>query len=440
MFVSAIIAAGGRGQRFGGPLPKQLLSIDGRSVLERSIDLFLTHPEIDELVVALPEELVAEPPPYLRAAQKPVRIVVGGARRQDSVLNAFRAVSPEAGFIVIHDAARPLTTAGLISRTIAAAVESGAALAAMPARDTVKRATTQSPPFVDETIPREVVYLAQTPQVFARHVLRDALALGEQGAVATDEAALAERAGYPVRLVEGESTNIKITTPDDLPIMDAIARMVADDAAAGRQGPAGQASQHDREGQQGQARNEGREGQEGQEGREREHQEHQEGLVAESVTRVGTGYDLHRLVEGRPLILGGVKVPFERGPLGHSDGDVVCHAVTDAVLGAAAMADIGRHFPDTDPQWKDANSIELLRQAVALVRASGYDVVNVDVTVILERPTIKTYVDAMRQTVAAAMSIHTSQVSIKGKTNEGVDAVGRGEAIAAHATALLVRA
>ena len=397
MFVSAIIAAGGRGQRFGGPLPKQLLSIDGRSVLERSVALFLTHPEIDEVVVALPEELVAEPPPYLRAAQKPVRIVVGGARRQDSVLNAFQAVAPEAEFIVIHDAARPLATPGLISRTIAAAVESGAALAAMPARDTVKRATTQSPPFVGETIPREGVYLAQTPQVFARHVLRDALALGEQGADATDEAALAERAGYPVRLVEGEPTNIKITTPEDLPVMAAIARN-----AAGREGRDGQAGQ--------------------------------------TVTRVGTGYDLHRLVEGRPLILGGVTVPFERGPLGHSDGDVVCHAVTDAVLGAAALGDIGRHFPDTDPQWKDAVSVELLRQAVALVRASGYDVVNVDVTVILERPKIKSYVDEMRHTVAAALGIDVSQMSIKGKTNEGVDAVGRGEAIAAHAIALLVRA
>ncbi|MEQ1907553.1 MAG: 2-C-methyl-D-erythritol 4-phosphate cytidylyltransferase [Vicinamibacterales bacterium] len=402
MFVSAIIAAGGRGLRFGAPLPKQLLTIDGRSVLERSVALFLAHPEIDEVVVALPAELVAEPPAYLRDPRKPIRLVAGGARRQDSVLNAFRAVANESEFIVIHDAARPLATAGLISRTIAAAIESGAALAAMPARDTVKRATTQTPPFVDETIPRDVVYLAQTPQVFARTVLRDALALGEQGADATDEATLAERAGYAVRLVEGEATNVKITTPEDLPVMDAIARAAADDARTGLARQAGEAGQ--------------------------------------TVTRVGTGYDLHRLVEGRPLILGGVTVPFERGPLGHSDGDVVCHAATDAVLGAAALGDIGRHFPDTDPQWKDANSVELLRRAVALVRASGYDVVNVDVTVILERPKIKSYVDEMREAIAAAMGIGVAQVSIKGKTNEGVDAVGRGEAIAAHATALLVRA
>ena len=422
MFVSAIIAAGGRGQRFGGPVPKQLLSIDGRSVLERSIELFLTHPEIDEVVVALPEELVADPPAYLRGPRKPIRVVAGGARRQDSVLNAFRAVATESEFIVIHDAARPLATAGLISRTIAAAVESGAALAAMPARDTVKRATTQSPPFVGETIPREVVYLAQTPQVFARKVLQDALALGEQGADATDEATLAERAGHAVRLVEGEATNIKITTPDDLPVMDAIARAAADTATTGRQGQAGHA---------GRVGQDGLESREGLEGRDRQ--------AGQTVMRIGTGYDLHRLVEGRPLIIGGVMVPFERGPLGHSDGDVVCHAVTDAVLGAAALGDIGRHFPDTDPQWKDANSVELLRQAVALVRASGFDVLNVDVTVILERPKIKTYVDTMRETIGAAMGMGVAQVSIKGKTNEGVDSVGRGEAIAAHAIALLVR-
>jgi len=289
---------------------------------------------------------------------------------------------------VIHDAARPFASPALISRTIAAAAESGAALAAMPARDTVKRATGQLTPFVSETIPRESVYLAQTPQVFTRRILREALALGESGPEATDEAALAERAGHPVRLVEGESTNIKITTPDDLAAMQAI---------AGQQRPA-------------------------------------------RTGRAGTGYDLHRLVPGRPLVLGGVTIPSEVGALGHSDADVVCHAVTDAILGAIALGDIGRHFPDNDPRWKDASSIDLLRRAVALVHGEGYQVGNVDVTVILERPKIRDYVDVMRQVVANALEIGVDRVSIKGKTNEGVDAVGRGEAIAAHAIALLRRA
>jgi 2-C-methyl-D-erythritol 4-phosphate cytidylyltransferase/2-C-methyl-D-erythritol 2,4-cyclodiphosphate synthase len=298
-------------------------------------------------------------------------------------------VSDRAELVVIHDAARPFATPELIARTIAAAAESGAALAAMPARDTVKRSNGEPTPLVRETIPRESIYLAQTPQAFSCRVLRDALALGEAGPDATDEAALAERAGHPVRLVEGEATNIKITTPEDVPMMDAIARQQQPPARTGR---------------------------------------------------AGTGYDLHRLVPGRPLVLGGITIPFELGAIGHSDADVVCHAITDAVLGALALGDIGMHFPDTDPKWKDASSLDLLAHAVSLVKGMGYQVGNVDVTIVLERPKIRGYVDAMRRAIANAVGVAAEQVSIKGKTNEGVDAVGRGEAIAAHAVALLRRA
>lgn len=390
MFVSAIIAAGGRGQRLGAGIPKQLLTVNGQSLLQRSVSLFVTHPEIDEVVVALPPDLAAEPPPYLRASPKPLRIVAGGPRRQDSVANAFAAVAEQADVVVIHDAARPFATPALISRTIAAAAESGAALAAMRARDTVKRAGAEATAVVAETIPRESIYLAQTPQAFTRRVLRDALALSGADVDATDEASLAERAGHPVRLIEGEQSNIKITTQEDLAVAEALAKPQA--PAPARTG------------------------------------------------RAGTGYDLHRLVAGRPLVLGGVTIPFERGPLGHSDGDVVCHSVTDAILGALALGDIGRHFPDTDPKWKDASSVDLLRRAVAMVHGKGYEVGNVDVTVILEAPKIRGYVDAMRRAVADALGISIEQISIKGKTNEGMDAVGRGEAIAAHAVALLRRA
>jgi 2-C-methyl-D-erythritol 2,4-cyclodiphosphate synthase len=155
--------------------------------------------------------------------------------------------------------------------------------------------------------------------------------------------------------------------------------------------------------------------------------------------RVGVGYDLHRLVEGRPLVLGGVTVPAERGALGHSDADVICHAVTDAILGAARAGDIGQHYPDTDPRWKGASSIVLLTEVVALVRARGLTVENVDVVVILERPKIGPHREAIQASVAAAIGIDASRISVKGKTNEGVDAVGRGEAIAAHAVTLLRR-
>jgi len=153
--------------------------------------------------------------------------------------------------------------------------------------------------------------------------------------------------------------------------------------------------------------------------------------------RAGTGYDLHRLVEGRPLVLGGVAIPSERGALGHSDADVVCHALTDALLGAAALGDIGRHFPDSDPRWKGASSIDLLRRVVSMLNEQGLQVGNVDVTVILEKPRIADHIDNMRAAVAGALGVDVDRVSIKGKTNEGVDAVGRGEAVAAHAIALI---
>ena len=232
MHVTAIIAAGGRGQRFGAAEPKQLLSVGGRPILERSVSAFLSHPSVNEVVVALPQELADNPPAYLRASAKPLRIVAGGARRQDSVANGFHAAAPESDVIVIHDAARPFASADLIARTIAAAAESGAALAAIQTRDTVKRSTTcgdRDARFVTETLARDTIFLAQTPQAFRRSVLADALELADD---ATDEAALAERAGHRVQLVQGEASNIKITAPDDLILAEAIADAGPHDAIA----------------------------------------------------------------------------------------------------------------------------------------------------------------------------------------------------------------
>jgi len=397
MHVTAIIAAGGRGERFGAAEPKQLVAVGGRAILERSVTAFLTHPAVDAVVVALPPALAGDPPAYLRAdapraLQKPLRIVAGGERRQDSVAQAFRAAEERTDVVVIHDAARPFASGELIARTIAAAAETGAALAALPARDTVKRVVDRSPAErrVVETLPRETIFLAQTPQAFRRAVLADALKLAGD---ATDEATLAERAGHAVRIVDGEATNIKITTREDLAIAEAIASRMADGGL-------------------------------------------RKALPART-GRAGTGYDLHRLVEGRRLVIGGVPIPSDRGALGHSDADVVCHAVTDAILGAAALGDIGLHFPDTDPRWKDASSLDLLRRAVARLAEEGLAVGNVDVTVILERPKIKDHIEAMRARLAGAIGIDVARVSIKGKTNEGVDAIGRAEAIAAHAIALV---
>jgi 2-C-methyl-D-erythritol 4-phosphate cytidylyltransferase/2-C-methyl-D-erythritol 2,4-cyclodiphosphate synthase len=380
MHVSAIIAAGGRGSRFGSTQPKQLLALGGVPILKRTVDAFLLGYPFDEVIVALPEELAANPPSYL----DDVMVVAGGARRQDSVANAFREVAPSSQVIVIHDAARPLVTASLIERTVDAAFKHGAAIAALQARDTVKRGDAAR--VIRGTLPREEIFLAQTPQAFRVGVLRDALAIASTAMNATDEAMLAEAAGHHVHLVEGDPRNLKITTPEDLMLAEAMAQRDPRPARTGR---------------------------------------------------AGLGYDLHRLVEGRPLILGGVTIPSDRGPVGHSDADVICHAITDAVLGAASLGDIGRHFPDTDPRWKDASSLDLLRRAVAMLPDQGLQVGNVDVTVILERPKIKDHVDAIRAALSDALGVDVERVSVKGKTNEGVDAVGRGEAIAAHAIALV---
>ena len=394
LLTAALVAAGGRGVRVGADRPKQFVDLDGRSILERSVAALAASDRIGEVVVALPAEFVGTVGAQLRGlSSKPIVCVEGGARRQDSVANAFAKSSRDAGIIVIHDAARPFVTAELIARTIDAAGAHGAAIAAIAVRDTVKQAGERvddgSRP-IRSTIPRDTVFLAQTPQAFRRDVL--ARAIAEGGSIdATDEAMLVERLGLPVHVVEGDPRNIKITTPEDLAAASAFAlRATADKRAA-------------------------------------------------APMRIGNGYDLHKLVAGRPLILAGVTIPFELGLSGHSDADIVCHAVTDAVLGAASMGDIGRLFPDTDPKWKGADSIALLKGAMELVRQGGYRVSNVDVTVIAQKPKLLPYLDQMRSNLAAALGVDAGAVSIKGKTNEGVDSMGRGESMAAHAVALLTR-
>jgi 2-C-methyl-D-erythritol 4-phosphate cytidylyltransferase/2-C-methyl-D-erythritol 2,4-cyclodiphosphate synthase len=390
--VTAIIAAGGSGRRLGAGVPKQLLEVAGRSLLQRSVDAFRTHPAIDAVVVALPEALAAAPPRWLEG----VTVVAGGEHRQDSVAKAFAAVPARTDVVLVHDAARPFVTAAVISRAIEGAVAHGAAIAAVPVTDTVKKVGhhASGSTVIVATLPRDEIFLAQTPQAFRTSVLRAAIEAGRTttagrsasaASPATDEAMLAERAGHHVHIVAGDPGNVKITTASDL------------EAARSR-------------------------------------------AAASAVSRVGVGYDLHRLVEGRALVLGGVTIPAERGALGHSDADVVCHAVTDAVLGAARAGDIGRHYPDTDPRWKDASSVALLRDAVARVRRQGWAVENADVVVILERPKIAPHREHIERQLADALGIAVDRVSVKGKTNEGVDAVGRGEAIAAHAVCLLTAA
>lgn len=363
----------------GASEPKQLLDLGGRTLVRRSVETFDAHPSVDRIVVVLPVELVPAGASVVGQTRRPCAIVAGGDRRQDSVRCGLTALANDIDVVLVHDAARPFADAALVDRVIAGAREAGAAVPAVQARDTVKRVD-RGGRTIQATLPREEIWLAQTPQGFRRGVLDAAVAMGARGVEATDEAMLAEQAGHRVVVVPGDERNVKITTPEDL--AEARRRLAA--------GP-----------------------------------------------RVGCGYDLHRLEPGRALVLAGVAVPSERGPIGHSDADVVCHALADAVFGAAAAGDIGQHFPDTDARWKDAAGLDLLGRAVAIARERGWRVASADVTVILERPKLAPHAPEIRRRLAGALELSVEAVSVKAKTNEGMDAVGRGEAIAAHAVVVL---
>ena len=380
MSVSVILVAAGRGLRAGGGTPKQLLDLGGQTMLQRSVSACDGHPDVNELVVVLPSDLVAQGSGLIGPTRARCRVVAGGERRQDSVRAGFSAIDDGAQIVLVHDAARPFVSRAVIDRVIDAARSAGAAVPAVQASDTVKRVNTDGRRLVSETVPRSEVWLAQTPQGFRRDVLAKAIASGAGESEATDEAQLVEWSGGEVQVVEGEPGNVKVTT--------------AEDVARARAAMAGQ-------------------------------------------SRVGTGYDLHRLTPDRPLVLAGVDIPSPLGPVAHSDGDVVCHAITDAILGAAGAGDIGQHFPDTDARWKGAPGLDLLGRAVEVVRERGWRVVNVDVTVILERPKLLPHVPAIRVNLAKTLGVSIDAVSVKGKSNEEVDAVGRREAIASHAVALL---
>ena len=362
--------------------PKQFLEIGGQTLVERSVAVFDRHPRVDTVVVVLPPDVIDRGPDVVGSVQRPCLFAPGGALRQDSVANGLAAMPPEIDVVLVHDAARPFASPELIDRVLDGVASTGAAVPAIPARDTIKRMS-MATRRVEATIPREEIWMAQTPQGFRRGVLEAGLALRAAGTVGTDEAMLAEQAGHPVAIVDGEETNVKITTAEDL-------------SAARRR-------------------------------------------LQDADFRAGTGYDLHRLEEGRPLMLAGVCIDPARGPVGHSDGDVVSHAVVDAMFGAVAAGDIGRHFPNTDAAWKGAPGLDLLRRAHAILAGKGFAATNVDVTVILERPKLSPRIDEVASGVAAALGLARDAVSVKAKTNEGVDAVGRGEAIAAHAVVLVSR-
>jgi 2-C-methyl-D-erythritol 4-phosphate cytidylyltransferase/2-C-methyl-D-erythritol 2,4-cyclodiphosphate synthase len=391
VIVDVVVAAGGKGRRFGGVVPKQWLSIGDRTIFERSVAACAASPRVRGIVVVVPDGDVEHARTLAAGAagEKLLRVVVGGARRQDSVAAGVAALPGDADVVLVHDAARPLVTGAIIGRVIDAAAREGAAIAGARVHDTVKHVVRDaSQCWIDGTIPRDDLALAQTPQGFRRDVLEQLLPLMTSPSEVTDEAALAEGAGYRVHVVDGHADNVKITTEDDL----ARARRLLGESV----GP------------------------------------------ATGVTRIGLGYDSHRFADDRRLVVGGVHVPAARGLAGHSDGDAVCHAVTDAVLGAASLGDVGGLFPDTDPRWKDADSLALLRDAFGRVAAAGWRLGNVDIVVVCHRPKIGPIGEAIRASLAGALATTPDRIGIKGKTPEGTSALD--DAMIVHAVALLEQA
>ena len=384
----AVIVAAGKSTRMGGGTSKVLEDLGGKPVLLCSFMTLAQSPWVGELCVVCREEDLDQVRALLVGkTRKPVAVVPGGQERQDSVLQGVEALSPELPYLLIHDGARPFVAPEMVEAVCKDAVAYGAATAAVPSKDTCKLSNGQG--FVESTPPRERLMAIQTPQAFEREMYLYALRKAQSAGVSyTDDCQLIEAAGGRVRLTLGDYKNIKLTTPED---------RVTARAYLGEQ-------------------------------------------KEEKTMRIGSGYDVHRLVEGRKLILGGVDVPYERGLLGHSDADVLAHAITDALLGAAALGDIGKLFPDNDPPYEGADSLALLGRVCALLGEKGYSIGNIDATVIAQRPKLAPHIPQMRENLAKACGIALPQVSVKATTEEGLGFTGSGDGIAASAVCLLEQA
>lgn len=391
--IYALIPAAGVGRRMGADRPKQYMTVAGEPMLAQTVRALERVSRIERIfvVVSAADAWIDEVAKTFSPRVKVLR--AGGAERADSVLGGLTAAQlPGDAWVLVHDAARPCVRPSEVNHLIDEVLgdahgDLAGGILAVPMADTVKRADPQR--MILETVPRADLWRAATPQLFRVVTLITALTAGLSGV--TDEASAVERLGLPVKVVSCRSANLKVTEPGD----EKLAELILGE----------------------------------------------KNMQAPQIPqiRVGQGYDSHRLVAGRKLILGGVEIPFERGLDGHSDADVLLHALTDAVLGAAALGDIGQHFPPSDPQWKGADSRKLLRAVVDLARRAGWTIVNVDATLVAERPKIGPHMKAIRESVAETLGVAVEQVSVKAKTNEKMDAVGHEEGMMAQAVALLVR-
>lgn len=404
---AVIIAAAGSGKRMGGGIPKLYRKLGGVPVLVRTLLQFEAHPLVDEICVVTREDDVRScrcefVEPY--GISKVSAVVAGGAERQDSVGRALAALSDEVDYVLVQDGARPFVTERVITEVIEALSQYPGAIAAVPSKDTIKRGENG---VAVETPDRSTLFAVQTPQGFRRPVLERAYReAAEDEFYGTDDSVLVERIGETVYLVKGDYHNIKITTTEDLIMGEAILEeeRLRDGEGPGRR-PAG---------------------------------------PVRSIPdfRTGSGFDVHAFAAGRKLILGGVEIPHERGLQGHSDADVLTHAVMDALLGACGLGDIGRHFPDNDPQYKGISSLTLLSQVWKLVKEQGFGLGNLDATVIAQKPKLAPYLEEMIGILAEVLELppeERGRINLKATTTERLGFTGREEGIAAQAVVLLSR-
>jgi 2-C-methyl-D-erythritol 4-phosphate cytidylyltransferase/2-C-methyl-D-erythritol 2,4-cyclodiphosphate synthase len=384
--VGGIIVAAGRGNRMGSPLNKVYLPLGEDPVILHCLRVFENSSLINSYVVVASKSDLSFCRTLLNSYSltKLAGIAAGGETRQESVAAGLDALSRECGLVVVHDGARPLLSQGVLEGAIQQAVADGAVVVAVPVKDTVKVVEKEE---IKGTPERSSLWIAQTPQVFHRSLLKEALdAARASGFTGTDDASMVERLGYQVKIHPGAYENIKITTPEDLVIARALLGLQTD--------------------------------------------EHVE-------KRTGLGYDVHPFCQGRPLYLGGVEIPEGPGLSGHSDGDVLLHALTDACLGAAGLPDIGHYFPPSDPRWEGASSLALLGITRGILAKEGFRIIQVDLVVAIEKPRLAPYLEEMRGRIAAVLDILPSAVGIKATTTEGLGFVGRGEGIACWAIAIV---
>lgn len=406
MRVGAVVPAAGHGTRFGSAENKIWASIGGRTLLEWTLTALQSHPRIDGIVLVGAQDELERLRESAAAFEKVFAVVAGGATRQESVGRGLAALPEACEIVLVHDAARPGVSQALISRVLEAAERHGAAIPGLPVGDTLKRVTEEG--VVVETIPRAGLWAVQTPQGASLADLRAAYErLGPRIAEATDEASILEAAGFRVRVVAGEEGNLKVTRPGDLEHA-ALALQASGAQVLGTSGA-------------------------------QKAPERPSAPTPEHLTRIGFGYDVHPFAEGRPLWLGGVRIRHPRGLAGHSDADVLLHAVCDALLGAAAMGDIGLLFPDTDPAHQDRPSIEFVQEVRHRLEAAGWQIVNVDVTLLAEEPRIGPYRAQMTAVLADSLQIAPTQANIKATTAEKMGPVGRREGIACWAVATIQR-